>query len=84
MHGRQPACLPDLEIPDFPEKETNTQYRQQRVRQTSIKAITQTTAVAKINRALKGKTTPDGAKLYKEGDLIDYYRKPDVKDEDGG
>ena len=23
-------------------------------------------------------------KLYKEGDLIDYYRKPDVKDEDGG
>ena len=28
--------------------------------------------------------TLDGTKLYKEGDLIDYYRKPDVKDEDGG
>ena len=71
MHGRQPACLPDLEVPDFPEKETNTQYRQQRVRQTPIKAITQATVVDKINGVLKGKTTPDGTKLYKEGDLID-------------
>ena len=58
--------------------------REQRIRQSSIGAITQTTAVAKINRALRGKTTVDGSKLYKPGDLVDYYRDPAIKDEDGG
>ena len=47
MYGRQHDCLSDLELPDFSEKEVNTQYRQRRIRQTSIKTITQTTVVVK-------------------------------------
>ena len=48
---RQQACLPDLEVPDFTVKETNTNFGEQRIRQSAIGAITQTTATAKINRA---------------------------------
>eukprot|EP00974_Lingulodinium_polyedra_P109493 10593000-Lingulodinium_polyedra.AAC.1 len=43
-----------------------TAERERRIRHAGIEAITQTTVVAKINRALKAKTTTDGARLYKE------------------
>ena len=33
---------------------------------------------------LKAKTTTDGARLYKPGDLIDYHRVTTTKDEHGG
>ena len=54
------------------------------MREISIAAITQSTAVSKTNRALKAKTTIDGSRLFKKDDLIDYYRTPNVKDEFGG
>ena len=44
----------------------------------------QSTAVAKINRALKTQTTIDGSRIYKPGDLIDYHRPTATKDEHGG
>ena len=50
----------------------------------SIEAITQATAVAKTNRALRAKTAPDGARLYTPGDLIDYHRPTATKDDHGG
>jgi hypothetical protein len=62
---------------------TDTQ-REQRIREAGIEAITQSTAVAKINRAIKTRTTPDGRELYKTGDLIDYHRPTATKDEHGG
>ena len=59
--GRQPACLPELENIDFPkEGEHSNGLREQRIREAGIEAITQSTAVAKINRALNTATTPDG------------------------
>ena len=58
--------------------------REQRIRQVSIEAITQATAVAKTNRALRAKTAPDGARLYAPGDLIDYHRPTATKDDHGG
>ena len=82
--GRQPACLPDLENLDFPKTgELSDTQRGQRIREVAIEAITQATAVAKTKRALKAKTTPDGAHEYKTGDLIDYHRPTTNKDEEG-
>ena len=83
--GRQPACLPDLENADFPkEGESSDGLREQRIREAGIEAITQSTAVAKINRALKTSTTVDGSRLFKVGDLMDYHRTTTTKDEHGG
>ena len=83
--GRQPPFLPDLEtLDESGPGESSDHERERRVRLAAIEAITQSTAVAKINRALKTKTTIDGARLYKEGDLIDYYRPTNTKDEHGG
>ena len=83
--GRQPAFLPDLENADYsPEGESTNGDRERRIRQASIDAITRATVVAKVNRALKAKTTADGARLYKPGDLIDYHRTTTTKDEHGG
>ena len=83
--GRQPACLPDVESLDFPKSgEPADIGREQRIRESAIQAITQSTAVAKINRVLKGKTTPDASHMCKPGDLIDYHRPTATKDEHGG
>ena len=85
LTGRQPPCLPDLENIDFPSKGENTDgNREQRIRETAIEAITQSTAVSKTTRALKSKTTADGAREYKVGDLVDYHRPPATTDEHGG
>ena len=40
--------------------------------------------MAKTNRALKAKTTTDGTRLYKPGDLVDYHRPQTSKDFFGG
>ena len=73
--GRQPACLPDLENIDYPQGgELTNVSREQRIREAGLEAITQSTAIAKINRALKASTTIDGSRLFKPGDLIDYHR----------
>jgi len=85
LTGRQPAFLPDLENIDFPKGSEHSDHRrEQRIREAGLEAITQSTAVAKVNRALKTNTTPDGNRLYKAGDLIDYHRPTATKDEHGG
>ena len=84
LTGRQPACLPDLENVDFPkEGEDRSGLREERIRQASISAITQSTAVAKVNRAVDTKTTRDGSH-YKPGQLIDYHRPTMDKDSHDG
>ena len=85
LTGRQPSMLPDLENADFDKGPEHSDHRREhRIREASIEAITQSTAVAKVNRTLKGKTTIDGARLFKAGDLIDYHRPTTTKDEHGG
>ena len=76
--------LPDFDGPDLPEAETTGQHRERGIREIALEAITQATAVAKVNRALKAKTKPDGGKLFKVGDLIDYHRPTTTKDDHGG
>ena len=58
--------------------------REQRIREAGIEAITQSTAVAKINRSSNATATHDDGRLYKAGDLIDYHRPTATKDESGG
>ena len=84
LYGRQPPFLPDLENLDFPKKgEDLSGAREQRIREAGIEAITQSTAKAKITRALSAKTT-HGGRQFKEGDLIDYHRPTPTKDSHGG
>ena len=86
LTGRQPACLPDLQNADFSAEGENIGdgSREQRIREAGLEAITQSTAVAKINRALRTKTTVDGNRLFKPGQLMDYHRPTATKDEHGG
>ena len=77
--------LPDLENADFYCKGEHTDgERERRIREVGIQSITQVTAIAKVNRALRTRTTTDGHRLYKPGDLMDYHRPTSTKDEHGG
>eukprot|EP00959_Pyramimonas_sp_CCMP1952_P051106 1067978-Pyramimonas_sp.AAC.1 len=83
LFERQPAMLPDL--PAW----TTSSRRKHRIilvsrRYAGYVAITQATALAKNNRALRTKTTITGQHHYDEGDLVDYHRLTTAKDDWGG
>eukprot|EP00959_Pyramimonas_sp_CCMP1952_P233496 4880166-Pyramimonas_sp.AAC.1 len=62
--------LPDLPVLDHEQPtETSDHYPEQTIRRVCIDAITQATAVAKTNRALRTKATITGQHYYDEGDL---------------
>ena len=84
-YGRQPAMLPDLPALDYEhETDTSDHTREEVIRRVSLEAITQATAVAKANRALRTKTSITGQHYYREGDLVDYHRPTTTKDDWGG
>ena len=61
LYGRQPAMLPDLPVPDHEqETETTGHSRGELIRRVNLEALTQATAVAKANRALRTKTSIAG------------------------
>ena len=64
--------------------ETSDHSRERRVRQISIAAITQPTAVAATLGALGDDTKIPGQHLYKPGDLVDYRRPAANEDAVGG
>ena len=76
--------LPDLETPDFDAVQTSGGEREDMMRRSSIEAITQATAVAKANRVLKARTSADGARLYRPGDMVDYHAPTTTEDDHGG
>eukprot|EP00959_Pyramimonas_sp_CCMP1952_P002220 45908-Pyramimonas_sp.AAC.1 len=77
--------LPDLPVLDHAQPtETSYHFREQTICRVCIEAITQATAVAKTNRALRTKTTIAGQHYYDEGDLVDYHRPTSTKDDWGG
>eukprot|EP00959_Pyramimonas_sp_CCMP1952_P407254 8535213-Pyramimonas_sp.AAC.1 len=77
--------LPDLPVLDHEQpKETSYHFREQTIRRVFIEAITQATAVAKTNRALRTKTSVTGQHYYDKGDLVDYHRPTTAKDDWGG
>eukprot|EP00959_Pyramimonas_sp_CCMP1952_P055757 1165178-Pyramimonas_sp.AAC.1 len=69
LFGRRPAMLPDLPILDR-ERPTETvdHSREQMMRKVCTEAITQATAAAKTNRALRTETPINGQHYYGEGD----------------
>eukprot|EP00959_Pyramimonas_sp_CCMP1952_P085994 1798816-Pyramimonas_sp.AAC.1 len=77
--------LPDLPVLDHEQPtETSDHSREQTIRGVWIEAITQATAVANTNRALRTKTTITGQHYSDEGDLVDYHRPTTTKDDRGG
>eukprot|EP00959_Pyramimonas_sp_CCMP1952_P086797 1815504-Pyramimonas_sp.AAC.2 len=74
--------LPDLPVLDHEQQtETSDHSREQTIRRVCIEAITQATAVATTNRALRTKTTITGQHYHEEGDLVDYHRPTTTKDD---
>eukprot|EP00959_Pyramimonas_sp_CCMP1952_P330467 6919886-Pyramimonas_sp.AAC.1 len=51
------------------------------IRRVWIEAITQATAAAKTNRALRTKAAITGQHYYDEGDLVDHHRPATTKDD---
>eukprot|EP00959_Pyramimonas_sp_CCMP1952_P304811 6379455-Pyramimonas_sp.AAC.1 len=77
--------LPDLPVLDHEQPtETSGHSREQTMRRVCLEAITQATAAAKSNRALRTKTIITGQHNYEEGDLVDYHRPTTTKDDWGG
>ena len=86
VYGRQPAMLPPLEIPDMPERENVGEIGDRQrsyVREAALQAMIQATSLARINRAAHTRTSPDSTREFKEGDLVDVFRKPPSKDASG-
>eukprot|EP00959_Pyramimonas_sp_CCMP1952_P409733 8586784-Pyramimonas_sp.AAC.1 len=77
--------LPDLPVPDHEQQTVASDHvREQGIRWVNIEAITQSTATAKTNRALRSTTTITVQHYYDEGDLVDYHRPTTTKDDGGG
>ena len=66
--------LPDLPALDH-EQETDAtdRIREELIGRVCLEAITQASAVAKANRALRAKTSITGQRYYREGVLVDYH-----------
>eukprot|EP00959_Pyramimonas_sp_CCMP1952_P274617 5740806-Pyramimonas_sp.AAC.1 len=83
--GRQPAMLPDLPVLEHAQPtETSDHSRGQVIRRACIETVTQATAVAKTNRALRIETIITGQHYFDEGDPVDYHRPATTKDDWGG
>eukprot|EP00959_Pyramimonas_sp_CCMP1952_P008277 173024-Pyramimonas_sp.AAC.2 len=75
LSGRPPATPPVLPVLGHERPtETSDHSREQTVRRACVEAITQASAAAKTNRALRTRTTVTGQHHYDEGDLADYHR----------
>ena len=78
-YGTQPAMLPDLTA--LPQAADRGGRELHRVREVALQKIIESTAVARINRAMRTATTPAGEALdFKPGDLVDFHRPPRSKD----
>ena len=84
LYGRQPRMLPDLQMPgDDDHGETLDGRRERRVREVALQNMIGATSLARVGRALGTRTTPSGAGMYKEGDLVDFHRRDGPKDQSG-
>ena len=81
--GRQPQMLPDLEAP--PDTTApGTARSTHRIREVALQKIIESSALARINRALRSHSTvPGEVHNYQPGDLIEFYRPPNNKDASG-
>ena len=81
---RPPAILPDLDAPDLPKEQATGGEREAAMQPVGMEAITQATAVAKTDRAPRATTAGNGARLCREGDMLDYDRPTATSGDHGG
>ena len=81
--GTQPAMLPELAA--LPDTTTTGPARfAHRIREVSLQKIIESTALGRINRAMRTHTTQAGeAANYQPGELIDWHRPSNQKDTSG-
>ena len=81
--GRTPAMLPDVtNLSD--DKSPGAGRFSQRRREVALQKMIESTAIVRINRALRSVTTAPGEALdYKIGELVDFWREPTEKDSSG-
>eukprot|EP00959_Pyramimonas_sp_CCMP1952_P276025 5769580-Pyramimonas_sp.AAC.1 len=76
--------LPDLSVLDQGQPTETSDHSREEIRKVCIEAITQATAVAITNRALRTNATVTGQHYYDEGDLVDYHCPTTTMDDWGG
>ena len=69
--------LLDCETPDHDAVQTSGGEREAQIRRARIEAISQATAAAKANRALRARATADGSRTHRESDMVDHHRPYD-------
>ena len=81
--GRQPRMLPDITaMPN--DTAPGAGRHMHRMREVALQRMIESTAVARINRALRTNTTTAGEVLdYKPGELVDWHRPSATKDSSG-
>ena len=80
--GKQPVMLPDLQAQ--PEDSAERGRDLQRMRELALQKIVEATAISRINRAMKTRTSISGEALeLKPNELVDFYRPPSAKDLSG-
>lgn len=83
VYGRQPACLPPI-LDGYPVGcgDSIDGRREQRIRELALQSMIQAPAQARTNRARTSKH-PGKHLDYKVGDMVDYHRPPNTKDDLG-
>ena len=82
--GETPNLLQEFEAPTVSQREDPDHLRRARVREISLATMIEVTAGERIKRSLDSQSRPAGETFdYKNGDLVDVYRKPLNKDISG-
>ena len=80
--GKQPIMLPDLQAQ--PEEGAERGRDLQRMREIALQKIVEATAISRINRAMKTRTSIAGEALeLRPNELVDFHRPPSQKDLSG-
>ena len=85
VYGRQPAILPPLSLDegDLEQEGVPNDRIEARTREIALQAMVETTSQARINRALRTKTTLPGDVQFELGDVVEYHRPSKTKDVSG-
>ncbi len=88
VYGRVPNLLPSIDQPDAINEDSlnlpGTIRHCHRLREISVQAMVEETALQRTQRALQTRTLPAGEREgYQCGDLVDFYREPGTKDASG-
>ena len=75
--GVQPAMLPPLDTPPIATGAGGPGRDIARTREVALQKIVESTAIARVNRAERTRTSAAGEAFdYHPGDLVDYHRPP--------